>query len=53
MTTEKNVEKYLWITAVLFVTYLLVGSFIVSKNVLELLYLLLLYGTMILDKIKK
>ena len=44
MTTNKNVEKYLWITAVMFVTYLLLGSFIVSKNYIELLYLVVLYG---------
>ena len=39
MTTNKNVERYLWISSVMFVTYLLLSSFIVSKNLLELGYL--------------
>ena len=51
MTTNKSVEKYLWITAVLFVTYLFLGSFIVSKDFIDLIYLLILYGTMITIKI--
>ena len=51
MTTNKNVEKYLWITAVMFVTYLLLGSFIVSKNYIELLYLVVLYGFIICVKL--
>lgn len=44
MTTGKNIEKYLWITAVLFITYLFLGSFIVSRNFLELAYLIILYS---------
>lgn len=51
MSNNKNVEKYLWISAVMFVTYLLLGSFIVSKNFLELFYLIILYGVIILVKI--
>ena len=43
MTTNKNVERYLWISAVMFVTYLLLSSFIVSENYLELGYLVVLY----------
>ena len=43
MTNNKNVEKYLWITAVVFVTYLLLGSFVVSKNFFELGYLVIFY----------
>ena len=53
MTTNKNIEKYLWISAVLFVTYLFLGSFIVSKNLYDLLYLIILYGTMAFIKITK
>lgn len=53
MSTNKNVEKYLWITAVLFVTYLFLGSFIVSRSLSDLLYLVILYSTMIFVKFKK
>lgn len=51
MTINKNVEKYLWILAVLFITYLLLGSFIVSKNILELAYLVILYSSLIAIKL--
>ena len=51
MTTNKNVERYLWILVVLFVTYLLLGSFIVSKNYLELGYLIVLYIFIFINKI--
>lgn len=51
MTTNKNIEKYLWIVTVLFVTYLLVGSFIVSGNFLDLIYLVVLYLSFLIVKI--
>ena len=51
MTNDKNVEKYLWISAVMFVTYLLLGSFIVGKNYVELAYLVILYVFVITIKI--
>ena len=51
MTDNKNIERYLWISAVMFVTYLLLGSFIVSKNFLELGYLIILYVFIIVVKI--
>ena len=51
MTTNNNVERYLWISAVLFVTYLLLGSFIVSKNYLDLIYLITLYSFIIVIKV--
>ena len=51
MTTNKRVERYLWISAVMFVTYLLLSSFIVSRNFLELGYLVILYVFMIVVKI--
>ena len=44
MTTNKNIEKYLWITTVVFVTYLFLGSFVVSRNFYELVYLMILYS---------
>ena len=53
MTTNKSIEKYLWISAVLFVTYLFLGSFIVSKDLSSLLYLIILYGTIFVIKLKK
>ena len=43
MITNKNIEKYLLISAVAFITYLLLGSFVVSKNFLELGYLIIFY----------
>lgn len=51
MTTNKNVERYLWISTVMFVTYLFLGSFIISKNFLELGYLVILYIFIIIAKI--
>ena len=51
MTTNKNVERYLWISTVMFVTYLFLSSFIVSKNYLELGYLVVLYTFIIIGKI--
>ena len=51
MTIEKNVERYLWILAVSFITFLLLGSFILSRNLLELAYLIILYAFLIVIKI--
>ena len=51
MTTNKNVERYLWISAVSFITFLLLGSFILSRNLLELAYLIILYAFLIVVKI--
>jgi len=51
MTTNKNVERYLWVSAVVFITYLFLGSFIVSGNLLELIYLIILYAFIIVVKI--
>jgi len=51
MSNNKNVERYLWISAVMFVTYLLLGSFIVSKNYLELGYLITLYVFLLIAKL--
>lgn len=50
MTTNKGVEKYLWVSAVLFVTYLFIGSFIVSKNFFDLGYLIILYLFIFINK---
>ena len=43
MITNKNHEKYLLISAIAFITYLLLGSFVVSRNFLELFYLIIFY----------
>ena len=53
MTTNKSIEKYLWISAVLFVTYLFLGSFMVSKDLSSLIYLVILYGTIFIIRFKK
>lgn len=44
MITSKNVDKYLWITSLIFITYLFIGSFIVSRDWLDLGYLIILYS---------
>ncbi len=51
MTKNKNIEKYLWMVTVLFITYLLVGSFIESSNFLDVIYLIVLYIFIIFTKI--
>ena len=51
LETNKNVERYLWISAVSFITFLLLGSFILSRNLLELAYLIILYAFLIVIKI--
>ena len=43
MITNKKSEKYLLISAIAFITYLLLGSFVVSGNFLELGYLIIFY----------
>ena len=42
MITNKS-EKYLLISAIAFITYLLLGSFVVSGNFFELCYLIVFY----------
>ena len=51
MTANKNIEKYLCISAVMFITYLFLGSFIVSKDFFDLGYLIVLYGFIFTIKI--
>ena len=53
MTSNKNIEKYLWISVVLFITYLLLGSFLVSKNLYDLLYLIFFYSIVVFIKVVK
>ena len=56
MITNKSIEKYLWISILIFLTYLFLGSFIVSCDFLDLAYLLIIYlfiGTVKLINRKK
>ena len=48
MITQKNRDKYLIISAIAFITYLLLGSFVVSRNFLELAYLLTMYAVIVI-----
>ena len=43
MITNNKYDKYLLISAIAFITYLLLGSFVVSKNFVELGYLVMFY----------
>jgi len=43
MITNEKTEKYLLISAIAFITYLLLGSFVVSGDFLELCYLGIFY----------
>lgn len=52
MTNETHIDKYLWITLLIFVTYLLLGSFVVSRNFLDIAYLFILYSFIIMSKIQ-
>lgn len=51
MITENSTGRYLFISVLGFVTYLFLGSFIVSKNFLDLAYLITFYVFMIAIKI--
>lgn len=52
METYDKCEKYLMLLALIFVTFLLVGSFIVSGNFIDIVYLVTLYTFLIIGKIK-
>lgn len=52
MTEGTRISKYLWTSMVLYTTYLLIGSFIVSRNFFDLAYLVVLYSIIIYTKIK-
>ena len=43
MVTNEKTEKFLIISAIAFITYLLLGSFVVSGDFVELGYLILFY----------
>ena len=48
MLTNKKSEKYLLIMIIVFITYLLVGSFVVSRSFLELIYLIIFYSVIVI-----
>ena len=52
METYDKCEKYLMLLALVFVTFLLIGSFIVSGNYIDIIYLVTLYTFLIIGKIK-
>ena len=52
METYDKCEKYLMLLALIFVTFLLIGSFIVSGNYIDIIYLVTLYTFLIIGKIK-
>lgn len=52
METYDKCEKYLLLLALLIITFLLVGSFIVSKNYLDIMYLITLYIFLVVGRIK-
>lgn len=52
METYDKCEKYLLLLALIFVTFLLIGSFIVSGNYIDIIYLVTLYTFLIIGKIK-
>ena len=47
MITKKE-EKCLLIMTIVFITYLLVGSFVVSRNLLDLIYLIIFYSVIVI-----
>jgi len=51
MTTNNNTGKYLCRLSVVFVSYLLIGSFLVSGDYFDLTYLLILYSCIITTRI--
>ena len=52
METYDKCEKYLMLLALVFITFLLIGSFIVSGNYIDIVYLVTLYTFLIIGKIK-
>ena len=43
MTKKWSLEKTLWYWVVCFITFLLIGSFIASGTVIDIIYLVMLY----------
>ena len=47
MITNDKTDKYTLILIIVFITYLLLGSFVVSGNYLDLGYLIILYSVIL------
>ena len=43
MTKKWSLEKTLWYCVVCFITFIFLGSFLVSGNIMDLTYLVVLY----------
>ena len=52
METYDKCEKYLMLLALIFVSFLLIGSFIVSGNYIDIIYLVTLYTFLAVGRIK-
>lgn len=52
MGTEDKSGKYLLLYALAFITILLIGSFVVSRDYLDIVYLITLYAFLIIGKIR-
>ena len=52
METYDKCEKYLLLLALVFISFLLIGSFIVSRDYLDIVYLITLYTFLIVGRIK-
>lgn len=52
MLDKIQYNKFLWMTMMIFITYLLVGSFVEGRNIWDLIYLIVLYLFLILYVIK-
>ena len=47
MTNKISLEKALWYCVVSFVTFLFLGSFLISGSIMDLIYLVMLYLTLL------
>lgn len=53
MIGNRRIEKYLWISTMVFITFLLVGSFVLGRDVIEVSYVGFLYLMIAVCKYKK
>lgn len=53
MIKKIDLSKYLWIVLIPYMSFLLIGSFVVSGNFLDLFYVIVLYSYIILEKVSK
>ncbi len=53
MTKKISIGKALWYCVVCFITFIFLGSFIVSRNFVDLIYLVMLYISLLVGHIIK